>query len=139
MNAPTNNGPFNFAPLPELSSYLPQNSATSLSQQVGSIGDGAGLKDKLGGLAGKFQTAGQGISALGGLAQIYLGFQANKLAKKDFEFQKSAYRDRLEGTTAAYNTQIADRGRSRSFTEGTGDGGSAYYDKNKLTPRGLAG
>lgn len=92
----------------------------------------------LGGLAGGLQTAGSAMDILGGLAQIYFGFQQQKLAKKQFAFQREAFNTNLRNSVQSYNTALGDRIRARHFTEGKSDSETAAYLKeNRLTTSGV--
>ena len=74
--------------------------------------------------------------ALGGLQTIgslFMVFQANKLAKKQFRFQKDFANQNLANSIKSYNTALEDRIRSRSFTEGRASGyADDYINKNKM-------
>ena len=90
------------------------------------------------GLAGKLQTAGSAMDILGGLAQIYFGFQQQKLAKQQFGFQKQAFNSNLRNSVQSYNTALGDRIRARHFTEGKSNNDTADYIKsNSLTTSGV--
>ena len=79
------------------------------------------------------ENLGTGMDILGGLAQIYLGFQANKLANKNLNFQIGAYNNNLENTVQSYNTALSDRINARHFTEGKSAADTtAYLNENKL-------
>ena len=108
------------------------SSPVPLSQYLSSLG--APQQTKWG---GRLQNIGTGTQALGGLASIYLGFKANKLASEDLKFQKAAYRDRLEGTTKAYNASVEDRAHTRAQAYGDPSYAASYIERNKLTPRGI--
>jgi hypothetical protein len=75
-------------------------------------------------------------AALGGLQTIgnmWMAFQANKQAKKQFKFAKQMTRINLANQIQAYNTALADRARSRSVMESqTPEQTQAYFDSNAL-------
>lgn len=75
-----------------------------------------------------------GLGALGSLANIYGGFQANKLAKDQLNFTKSVTNTNLNNQIKSYNTALEDRARSRATAENR-DQSSAdtYIAANKLT------
>ena len=110
-------------------------SGASLSGLGTQVGGAPGAVSKL---SSGLQTAGSAVDILDGLSQIYLGFQANKLAKKDFNFQVGAYNNNLQNTTQSYNTALEDRIRARHNTEGrSASDTTAYLDKNRLTANTL--
>lgn len=102
------------------------NPATAMT---GASGAGA-----LGGLGMNIPTFQLGLGALGSLANIYGGFQANKLAKDQLSFTKSVTNTNLNNQIKSYNTQLEDRARSRAVAENR-DSASAdeYIEKNKLS------
>lgn len=91
---------------------------------VGNLGEGLGALD-VGRLA---------VGGLQTLAGLWNSFQANKLAKQQFRFQKDFAQTNLTNSVQDYNTKLEDRIRSRSFTEGR-DGAYAdsYLEKNRLS------
>lgn len=74
--------------------------------------------------------------ALGGLQTIgslWAAWEANKLAKKQFKFQKEAWQTNMANQIQSYNTALADRARARAFTEGRSDeDAQRYIDENRL-------
>ena len=113
-----------------------QNMATS--PQALSSGAGA----VTGGAAGGASSAGFGFNlptaqlALGGIQTIgslWNAFEANKLAKKQFAFQKDVTETNLRNQIQSYNTTLEDRSRSRAHTEGqSAETAQAYVDNNRL-------
>lgn len=89
-----------------------------------------------GGLFSGMNGMDKGRLALGGLqtlGSLYMAFQANKLAKKQFQFQKEFSNQNLANSIQSYNTALEDRIRSRAHTEGRDTGyADAYLSKNKL-------
>lgn len=77
-----------------------------------------------------------GQLALGGLnslASLWGGFQAQKLAKEQFNFTKNMANTNLANQTQAYNTQLADRLNSRAATQNqTPQEAQAQIDRNRL-------
>ena len=119
----------------------PSQSPTALAAGISSIGNaadpaaGAGAMSKL---SGGLQTAGSAMDILGGLADIYFGFQQQKLAKSNLNFQKNAFNANLGNSVQSYNTALGDRIRARHFTEGKSDSQTAaYLDENKLKTSGV--
>lgn len=94
-------------------------------------GYGSGMTDQLGMNIPTFQL---GLGALGSLANIYGGFQANKLAKEQLSFTKDITNANLNNSIKSYNTALEDRARSRAVAENR-DQSSAdeYIEKNKLS------
>ena len=75
-----------------------------------------------------------GLGALGSLANIYSGFQANKLAKDQLNFAKSVTNTNLNNQIKSYNTALEDRARSRATAENRDQSSAdAYIVANKLT------
>ena len=75
-----------------------------------------------------------GLGALGSLANIYSGFQANKLAKDQLNFTKSVTNTNLNNQIKSYNTALEDRARSRAVAENRDQStADAYIAANKLT------
>lgn len=86
-----------------------------------------------------FFSSGGGFSmVLGGiqtLGNLWNSFQANKLAKKSFEFEKEAFYTNLENQEQSYNTELEDRIAARYATEGRADVAgetASYMEKNRL-------
>jgi hypothetical protein len=102
-----------------------------LSQYLAGIG--APQQTKWG---GRLQNIGTGIQALSGLASMYLGFKANKLAAEDLKFQKKAYYNNLEGTRTAWNDAVESRAYTRAAAYGDPSYAASYIDKNKLNVKG---
>lgn len=98
------------------------------------IGDAAG-----GGIFGSGSVFGKGGAAsiaLGGiqsLGSLWNSFQQQKLAKKQFNFQKNAFETNLANQTQVYNTALEDRIRARFATEGkTEAAATTKIEENKL-------
>ena len=93
----------------------------------GTTGGGFGGLMSLDGL----KLLGGGISTIGNL---WNAFQAQKLARDTFNFQKSFANKNLANQIASYNTALEDRARSRGVAEGqTQDQINDYISKNSLT------
>lgn len=114
---------------------VPQASTGVTPTAVGPSAGGAGTG--IGG--GNFFSPGGGFSmVLGGvqtLGNLWNSFQANKLAKKSFEFQKEAFYTNLENQEQSYNTELEDRIAARYATEGRADVAgetTSYMEKNRL-------
>jgi hypothetical protein len=84
--------------------------------------------DKLGQLLGNI---GSGVNIAGGIGQLILGFQANKLAKQGLNFQREAYRNNLNDTRTAFNKALTDQATTRDFVQGTNNA-AEYIKKFQL-------
>lgn len=92
---------------------------------------GSGLTNQLGMNIPTFQL---GLGAIGSLANIYGGFQANKLAKDQLSFAKDVTNTNLNNQIKSYNTALEDRARSRATTENRSQASAdEYIEKNKLS------
>lgn len=89
-----------------------------------------------GGMGGLFSL--DGLKLLGGgistLGNLYNSFQAQKLARESFNFQKNFANKNLSNQIASYNTALDDRARSRGVAEGQSQQQvDDYIAKNRLT------
>lgn len=74
-----------------------------------------------------------GAQALGSLGNIFNAFQANKMAKKSFDFTKKYAETNLGNSIKSYNTALTDRARSRGVAEGQSQSEiDNYVRTNKL-------
>ncbi|EBO1428191.1 hypothetical protein D5Q97_23255 [Salmonella enterica] len=86
------------------------------------------------GLGMNIPTFQLGLSALGSLANIYGGFQANRLAKDQLSFTKDITNTNLNNSIKSYNTALEDRARSRAVAENRDQStADEYIEKNKLS------
>lgn len=86
------------------------------------------------GLGMNIPTFQLGLSALGSLANIYGGFQANRLAKDQLSFTKDITNTNLNNSIKSYNTMLEDRARSRAVAENRDQStADEYIEKNKLS------
>ena len=103
-----------------ITTSVPAVAATHAGNNLGDSLRATGI----GGAAGKSRLSemlgniGSGVSILGDLASIYLGFQQNQLAKKQLGVQTGFANANLENTVKSYNTRLADIYRSRGYTQG---------------------
>ena len=66
------------------------------------------------GAYGKLKTIGAAADGFSSLAQIYAGFKAMELNKKQFKFQKDAYRQDYNANVKDYDNQLKDRWAARA-------------------------
>jgi hypothetical protein len=120
-----------FPPAPNMNSGLASVIGTG---KPGGLGDVGGI-----GNSGHGFNIGTAQLALGGLQTIgalWNAWQANKLAKQQFNFQKDFANANLANQIKSYNTALEDRSRSRAFTEGQDAAtAQAYVDHNRLADR----
>lgn len=97
---------------------------------VGGADGGQGMGTPLGLNLGTAGMAIQGIAALGNL---WMSYQANKLARDNFNFQKDVTETNIAHKIQSYNTALGDRARSRGVMEGqTQSQVDQYVNDNKL-------
>ena len=113
------------------SSGVGQSTASSLAGGLSSIWDGANnFAQSLGGWGNLLQ-------GLGSIYSMWNGFNlANDqldLARDQFNFSKNYSTSQLNNNIDSYNTALADRARTRAFTEtGNQNAYNDWYEKNKL-------
>lgn len=101
------------------------------SQGIGGFGTSGFGTGGLGFNMDTFKLIGGGISTIGNL---WNAFQAQKLARESFNFQKDFANRNLNNQIASYNTALEDRARSRGVAEGQSDQQvSDYISKNSLS------
>ena len=72
----------------------------------------------LGGLGFNMDTAKLGLSGIQTLGNLWNAFQAQQLARDQFNFTKGITEKNLANQIKSYNTTLEDRIRARGFTEG---------------------
>lgn len=74
-----------------------------------------------------------GIKGLSALGNLWSGYQANKMAQRQYDLAKEAYQTNLANSIKSYNTALTDRIRARAAME-TGDKNAydSYLEENKL-------
>ena len=78
-------------------------------------------------------TAQLAFGAAQSLSNMWNAYQANKMAKKQFDFTRDFANVNLENQTKQYNTTLADIARTRGQIEGQSQAQQdAYFDSNKL-------
>ncbi len=138
----------NQAPQPGAMSWMPNNNQNFNTPAMNYIpgatigmNAGIGVASPTSFLSGSANQLGMnvptfqlGLGALGSLAGIYSGFQANKLAKDQLNFTKSVTNTNLNNQIKSYNTALEDRARSRATAENRDQSSAdAYIAANKLT------
>lgn len=113
----------------------PSAPSTGFTDMVGRPGSGPGGfgSTGLGWNVGTAQLALGGLQTIGNLWQAW---EANKLAKETFKFQKDFANTNLTNQIQSYNTALEDRSFARAHTEGrsTADA-QAYIDQHSLRKR----
>jgi len=80
----------------------------------------------------KMQGLGTVLQGLGTLGQVWMGLQANKIARKQLDFQKDAYKTNLKNQTHSYNSQVQDRANSMAAYHQDDSYKTSYYDRHRL-------
>lgn len=75
-------------------------------------------------------TAQLALSGLGTIGNLWAAFQAQKLAKEQFNYTRGVTETNLTNSIKQYNTSLGDRARNRSLVEGKDY--TSWYDENKL-------
>lgn len=120
--SPLNYRPTNSLILGGTGSYNPAGNG-----MAGGIGS---FSDTLGANIPTFQLGLSGINTLGNL---YGAFQANNLAKSQFNYAKKITNTNLTNSIKSYNTTLSDRANARASVEGWSDQQTQdYVNKNKL-------
>lgn len=110
-------------------SLMPQFDASSMSGLANTPTIGASGSGGIGALG----IANGAISGIQTLGNLWMGFKAMKLAKKQYKFQKKMTETNLANQMKSYNTALADRARSRGVMEGqTADQVAQYINSNSL-------
>lgn len=106
-----------------------QQSAQAAPAALPGLGAGTGSS----GFGFNMDTAKLGLGGLQTIGSIWNAWEAQKLAKKQFAFQKDVTETNLRNQIQSYNTTLEDRSRSRAATEGQ-DAATAqsYVDNNRL-------
>lgn len=87
----------------------------------------------LGGPSSAIQT---GVGALQTIGNLWGAYQANKLARKQFEYTKGFNDTNLANSIQSYNTTLGDRARARAAVEGQSDAErDKYIADNSLRDR----
>lgn len=147
------NTPFNqaFSPFSSMNTLTPASfnfggspiatTPVNLTQQLNGLtstgAPGVNLPGGMGGgLGWNMDTAKLALSGLQTIGGLWGAFQANKLAKQQFRFQRDFAETNLANQIQSYNTALADRARSRGAMEGQSQAQTqAYIDQNQLSRR----
>lgn len=90
------------------------------------------------GLGKNLPTAQLALGGIATLGQLWGAFQANKLAKKQFQYAKGVTETNMANQVQSYNTALDDRIRSRAVAENQSpEQVAAYLEANKLKQRGV--
>lgn len=102
-----------------------------VNPNVANVTRGADTSSSLG-LGFNMPTLGLAIQGLSALGNLYQGLQANKLAKKQFNFQKDFANTNLNNQMQSYNTALTDRAYARASMDSNFDP-EKYIEENRLT------
>lgn len=106
-----------------------QSQPQSLAQNTGTNG----FFDSTGKLGFNVDTTKLVLGGLGTIGSLWQAWEANKLAKEQFRFQKEITNTNLTNQIQAYNTALEDRTRSRAHTESMSQqDAQAYIDANRM-------
>lgn len=95
---------------------------------------GSGAASSIGGFGLNLPTLQFGLGALGSLNSLYSGFQAQRLARDQFNLTKDITNTNLNNSIKSYNTALEGRTRARTAMEGgSAEDAQAYIDRNRLT------
>lgn len=136
------NGGIDYSPMAQ--NYLQGQQAQQVqAPQIGGIasaqlpsmtGAGSGGFGASTGLGFNMPTLQLGLSGLSTIGNLWNAFEAQKLAKEQFKYQKGVTDTNLVNSIKSYNTNLEDRIRARSFTEGRDAGyTNDYIDRNRLS------
>ena len=104
-NAMSNWGKYN-AINANVSNYAPTQTLASASPDYLSLDYWLGSGDQK---VQALSPLGQGVGALSGLMSMWNGYQANQLAKKQFEFQKQAFNTNMAAAKTSYNNSLTNQ------------------------------
>ena len=125
--------------------YL-QNTASGQPVVQGITGPGVGqqVAPQVGGINNNLSTPlgmnlGTGQLVLGGIGTIgnlWSAWQAQKLAKEQFNYQKGITETNLANQIQSYNTELSDRMNARGFVQGDSQSTiDQYIEENSLRDR----
>lgn len=107
----------------EILSPITPQSITPLSTFAPTVTPPAGSQGWFGidGLGKNLNTLQMGLGTIAGFANLWNGFQQNKLARQAFNHQKGILDTNLANQIKSFNLQLDDKLRSRQVVEGTSD------------------
>ncbi len=86
-----------------------------------------------GGFGLNMDTARLGVAGIGTIGNLWMAYQAQQLANKQFDYTKDVTDQNVANQIKSYNTTLSDKIRSRVFTEGgTQQEADKYLQKNRL-------
>ena len=110
---------------------LNQGTETSLLDRL--FGSNSNTSSNEVGFGFNMPTLELGIKGLSALGNLWSGYQANKMAQRQYDLAKEAYQTNLANSIKSYNNALTDRIRARAAME-TGDKNAydSYLEENKL-------
>lgn len=136
----------------EMFSPQPASNLTPLNSMVPSAMPAAASMPSVGGVAGAGGTPGwlgieglgknvgtlnMGLSGLETIGKLWAAFEAQKLAKAQFGFQKEFANTNLNNQIRSYNTALTDRANTRAIVNGQSAADrDAYIQQNRATRGG---
>ena len=76
------------------------------------------------------------LGAIGTIGNLWAAWQAQKLAKEQFNFQKGITNTNLANQIQTYNTALSGRAESRGYMQGdNAEQTAAYIEENQLRDR----
>lgn len=118
----------NFGAQNPTGAYMQQQPQMAAAEQTSGFGvPGAGLTTAATPLGMNLGTAQLALGGIGTLGNLWAAFQAQKLAKEQFNFTKGITNTNLANQIQSYNTALTDKITSRSFTQGDGQAVTDKY------------
>ena len=78
-------------------------------------------------------AVGSAAQAIGGLGQLYLGFQANKQAQEEFQYMKGITDKNMANQIKDFNKAVEDQSYARAAQNNSASGtAEAYIEKHRL-------
>lgn len=145
MGFPNNLNEINFGASNPTGAYM-QGVASGYQAPQGITGPGAGqiVAPQIGGMNNNLSTPlgmnlGTGqlvLGAIGTIGNLWSAWQAQKLAKEQYNYQKGITDTNLANQIQSYNTALSDRMTARGFMQGDGQATiDQYIEENSLRDR----